>query len=494
MNRIAARFNRLSRAVRSESGFTLVAVIGITLALGAGVTSAVAYTSTNSRSAYVHKSDQLALALAEAGVNNALAAISNPANDPMDPNLLPSTSRDYEGGTATWSGTLDRASASWTVTATGAVTNPTGGAGRPIQRTVTMNVPVDPARSQTPTPRLWDYMVATKTGTACDETLSSTVTNASPLYVFGNLCVSSGARVTGGPLAVKGNLTLTATDSSVGSTSSYIDAAHIAGTCKYNNQAAHAPCTTADHVYAATITQSPPPLTVPNPDWNAWYDHAMPGPKQSCTASSGTPPVFDNNAVRDRSVTSAFNLTPLTSYSCRVGRADDPMGELTWDAGSRVLTVKGTIFIDGSAKVDNAQVNTYVGRGTLYLSGVFNVLGNSKLCAVSAGAECDFDPSHWNLDQKLFTVVANGNGGNGVFTGNSVQIGCYDRFQGALFSTFAVAFASGSVHQGPIVASTISIPSSMTTHPFRGPTSVAAGTPGSGVVFSTARAPDTYSD
>ena len=41
------------------------------------------------------------------------------------------------------------------------------------------------------------------------------------------------------------------------------------------------------------------------------------------------------------------NLTPGASYQCKTVN-----GELSWDYPSRVLTVSGTIYLDGSAKVD----------------------------------------------------------------------------------------------------------------------------------------------
>src|SRR5207244_6517260 len=52
--------------------------------------------------------------------------------------------------------------------------------------------------------------------------------------------------------------------------------------------------------------------------------------------------------------------------------------DLSWDATARVLTVNGTVFIDGSAKVANGLVNSYKGVGSLYLSGTL-LLKGSKL-------------------------------------------------------------------------------------------------------------------
>src|SRR4030095_5029250 len=83
-----------------------------------------------------------------------------------------------------------------------------------------------------------------------------------------------------------------------------------------------------------------------------------------------------------------------------------PSGELSWNATSKTLTVKGTIFIDGSARITNGALNTYNGQATLYLSGTFRATGS--LCgSVTAGA-CAF--TTWNPNTELLTIVAHGHG------------------------------------------------------------------------------------
>jgi hypothetical protein len=146
-----------------------------------------------------------------------------------------------------------------------------------------------------------------------------------------------------------------------------------------------------------------------------------------------------------------------------------------------VLTVKGTIFIDGQAKVDNGRMDTYRGQGTLYTSGAFVILNGSKLCVVLTATDCDFTPGAWDPNQNLLTVVSNGNGGTGVLAGNSIQLGCNDRLQGGLFGTNAVYFAAGAAparHQGPIMASTITLSSSAELKPFGALRTVPSGLPG----------------
>ncbi|HEV8685715.1 MAG TPA: hypothetical protein VGQ84_00415 [Gaiellaceae bacterium] len=466
----------LRRRLQAEDGVALMISIGALSALALVSASSVAFSTENSGNASRSKADQAAFALAEAGINNAMAVLSNPANDPTNASLLQPTYQDYEGGKATWSGVYDAATSTWTITATGEMRNPTGPSAVPVRRTISAKAPVvvGPQLTQPLANDAWNYLVATRTGNACDETFSSSVVTSAPLYIFGNLCLGSSSVVNGGPLSVRGSLTL-GTLSTVGAVGTPIPEAHVAGGC-----GGHA-CTSADRVYATTLDQSPPVLSAPAPDWDFWYATAAPGPKKGCEIASGTVPVFDNNTARDKSVTTVFTLTSATSYTCRVGPPGNPTGELSWDATTRVLTIRGTIFIDGQAKVDNAKLNTYSGQGTIYLSGSFLVTSGSKLCAVATATDCDFSPGKWDPNKNLLAIVSNGNGGLGVLAGNSIQLGCFDRVQGALFGTNAVFFSSGAApakHQGPVVASTIVLSASAEVKPFGTLTSVPAGLPG----------------
>src|SRR5712692_2430612 len=476
MNRKPHFAARLIRRLAAENGVALALSLGLMTILGMVSTSALLYSSQNSGSSSRTNADLSAHALAEAGINDAMAVLSNPANDPTNASLLPPRTDSFDGGTVTWSGAFDAASSTWTLVATGVLRNPTGVDAAPVRRRLTAQAPVTAAAAAPTGPLLnpaWNYMTATRTGNPCDMTLSSSVSDSAPIYTMGNFCLGSSSHVTGGAIAVRGSLTVGA-GASVGSSGGPIDRADVAGGC-----AGH-PCSNADGVWANSMTQTPLVLTPPVPDWDYWYANAAPGPKRGCDTSSGTVPVFDNNGLRDKSVTTVFSLTPPTSYTCRVGPAANPTGELSWDATNRVLSVHGTIFIDGQAKIDNGQVDRYVGQGVLYLSGAFPVMNGSKMCALVSGTDCDFSGA-WDPNVNLFGVVSNGNGGISVLAGNSVQLGCLDRFQGALFGTNAVYFSTGASpakQQGPIVASTIVLSSSTVAYPFKSIRTVPQGLPG----------------
>jgi hypothetical protein len=464
---------RVANRFKSESGLALVSTLGVACALALASTGVVAFASTNYGSASRSKADTAAFALAEAGINNA-ASVLNAASDPTNPSLLPSRTAAYEGGTATYSGTFDASTSVWTVTSVGEMRNPTGPNASPVRRTETAKIAITSAA--TPTQPLsnqaWNYVVATRTGNQCDETLSNSVTWGARLFVAGNLCMSTGATVTAGPLDVGGMVTLGSTDNYIGSSASPVSEVHAVGGCKYSTaKTPDKPCGSSDHVYASVSDTTSPGLTAPSPDWDRWYSSAMPGPRAGCASSSGTVPVFDTDTTRNNSVTSVFSLTPASSYSCTTGT-----GQLSWDASSRVLTVNGTVFIDGSAKVDNAQVDTYAGEGVIYLSGAFEVSSNTRLCAVAASGDCDF--SSWNPNSSLLGVVANGNGGGNVPMGYSITVGSSGRFQGALYGTYGVAFGTSSKDQGPVIGSVVAPCASMQLPPFPLLTTVPSGLPG----------------
>jgi hypothetical protein len=190
-------------------------------------------------------------------------------------------------------------------------------------------------------------------------------------------------------------------------------------------------------------------------DWDGWYRNASPGPYFACHTQSGTAPVFDNDqgspvspdpSKRNASVPGSFNLTPGTSYSCQTAG-----GELSWNASTRVLTMRGTTFIDGNAQVQNGALNTYQSQGSLYLSGTL-LVKNSKLCAHVAAGSCD--STGWDPNTTMLVVVANGPGGIQVPAGDSVQL-VSSTFQGALYGTNAVEIDTTSQAIGPIIGSTV---------------------------------------
>ena len=463
------------------------------------------YSSSNARNAEYSTRSASAYGLAEAGINEMMAVLSKPENNALMPGLLPETTHSYDGGTVTWSGTLNQLTQTWSLTSTGRIENPTSASSSDVTRTLTAKVPVTPTLTQPLNNPAWNYIYATGTGQPCDMTISNNVAGSSRLYVEGNLCLLNNVAINQTSLLVKGNLDLS-NNAQVGASSS-MDArveTYVGGNCRYGGGTWATPCSGNQDTrriyskkdgpsYVVGVSNSVPVIAAPSADVAAWYDNSIPGPALDCSsangARSGTPPTWDNDGVRNNSVP-IFELTPATSYTCRVGPAATPSGELSWNATTKVLTVFGTMFIDGSIKLTNGSLNTYNGQGTLYLSGTAYLGNSTKLCGGVSGSSCDF--SAWNPNTEMLTFVTGGSGGLagtdvGILVENNAQ------FQGGLFSQYAVRFANNSRSDGPIVGTTMIFDNNVQNDQFPTITTVPVGMPGNPAVYAQPNAPQLYS-
>ncbi len=538
-------------------------------------TTVMVYTTSNTKTSELSRSNERSFSLSEAALNDAMAVLANPGNNALDPDTLPSneataSSAEYEDGTAKWWGVLDRGAAVWTVSALGLYDNPAGPGLAKVRRTLTAKVPVTPSYLQPLNNPVWNYLYAGHTGSACDQSLNNNITGSSRMYVAGNLCLSPNVQLAQSAVIVGGNLDVQ-NNAAVGSdiaTTTRVEA-YVGGNCRYST-GLWGVCTgnqDARHIYSKLsdgttlgVSHSPPVVPPPTADFATWYENAIPGPAQSCTTSTTAPPTFDNNYPNRDNSAPVFDLTPANSYICRVGpgastilpsaitsiqttitvasatgfptsqfriRIDDevmtvtagfgttmwtvtrgvngtapalhaasqtilwddatPSGELSWNATTKTLTVKGTIFIDGSAKISNSALNTYNGQATLYLSGTFRATGS--LCASVSGSVCAF--STWNPNTEMLTIVANGNGGQ-VYPGDSIQFDNNFSFQGALYATNAVEFGNNVNIGGPVVGSQILLSNNLTTNSFPEITTVPAGMPSNKTVYAQPNPPQLF--
>jgi Tfp pilus assembly protein PilX len=578
------------RRLRSERGMALVMAIGITTVLGIVGTTALAYSTSDAQQSNQSRSRQSAFSLAESGINNLMSILNLPTNNALDPETLPKCTTNekkytdpaasrtststwlhgtFAGGNVDYCGTLVRTSALWYVTSIGSAQNPNRASGT-VTRTLEATVTVTPSLTQPLNNPVWDYLYAGHTGSACDQTLNNNISGSSRMYVAGNLCLSPNVVLTQSQVIVGGNLDLS-NNAAVGAstnTSTRVET-YVGGNCRYGG-ATWTACSgnqDANHIYSKLangttgVNHTAPVIAPPAADFATWYENAIPGPSQTCTTSSGSPPTFDTNyPSRDNSVTSAVDLTPSSSYFCRVGpgasttlasaitagqttmtvasatgfptsaftlRVDDEYmavtagfgtttwtvtrgvngstaaahvtaqtaewktpasGEIAWNATTKTLTVSGTIFIDGSAKISNGALNTYNGYGTIYLSGTFRVTGS--LCAAVSGTDCNF--AGWNPDADLLMIVANGSGGQ-VNPGDSVQVDNNYSYQGGLYGTNAVEFGNNVSVDGPIVGSQILLSNNLTTNAFPNISVVPVGMPSNQNVYAQPNPPQNFS-
>jgi hypothetical protein len=516
---------RLRQHFGEERGFALVIALGVTVVLSMTVVTVIEAASSNQRNATMSGGRASAYDLAEAGVNNAMSVLRVPTNNALDkyvfcpdsgslPTLPCKHTDTYSSGKVIWYGTLYQNAAAgtayWDLFSTGYVRNPYGGLD--YQKTLRATIPVVPTTTQPLNNPSWNYIFSRNPGSGvalsgCDMTLQNSVNVTSPLYVMGNLCLKNTAKISKGPLIVMGSMDLQQSANQAGAAGADLNEAHIGKGCHYLSQSLHNPCVygagggagTKDNVWATILDANPPAVTPPTVLWNDWYLNASPGPYYPCAApQAGDAPnpsfAFDNpvGVASDSDANKlAFkndnqgvaNLTPGSSYTCKTVN-----GELSWDYPNKVLTVSGTIFIDGSAKIDIGGTVRYKGQATIYTSGTV-LVKNTSVCGYSAGTSCTF--SSWDSTKDLLGFVANGNGSlaadNQVPSGDGVQfVSSY--FEGAVYATNIVDIGTTAIVDGPLDGSTVILGQSSTST-FNGYTFVPVGMPGNPTVYAYAQLP-----
>src|SRR5213080_2887687 len=225
---------RLRRLLGEERGFALVIALGVTVVLSMTVVTVIEAASSNQRNATMSGGRASAYDLAEAGVNNAMSVLRVPTNNALDkyvfctdsgslPTLPCKHTDTYSSGKVIWYGTLYQNAAAgtayWDLFSTGYVRNPYGGAD--YQKTLRATIPVVPVTTQPLNNPSWNYIFSRAPGSGvalsgCDMTLANSVNVTAPLYVMGNLCLQNTAKISKGPLIVKGSLDLQATNNQVG--------------------------------------------------------------------------------------------------------------------------------------------------------------------------------------------------------------------------------------------------------------------------------------
>jgi hypothetical protein len=505
--RVVAAWRRLRR---DEEGVALVLVIVSMLVLTLTLTAVMFMTAAGARDAHRSNAGQKASALAESGINNALAVLNENYPGivvyPGDPNLLPSRTTPYPSGTVTWSGAIEAAPTTatwedqWRITSVGTVANPTGPSASPVARRMTAIVPIvipETVSVESSTSSLnWVYAFN-------DVHFDQSVTVRSPVYANGDLWLEQTAKIgetipanASGPLrlnkvAVGGNLYLENPQNTVGHALSPVGPLgpnlgeiYVEETCSKQGRTPPPACGwgAVDDVWGNVTGNVIPTgfITVPkltccspylgsngHPELSGdpsvmgfWYRNASIGPNSLCQTSSGTPPRFDRptgldgpDGSIDQSATAGrppFDITGAT-YTCRTGQ-----GELSYDAATEKLTINGSIFIDGSA-TSTANDATYVGNGALILSGTFSMNNHDNLCvALTAGDDCD-TTAPWDPNDSAMFVFASGDFGTQLSTdsgtaGNGIEIK-KGQYQGGLFAASTVdASVTGTVVQGPMVS------------------------------------------
>ena len=367
-----------------------------------------------------------------------------------------------------------------------------------MRREATSTIKIQPSLKQELNSNAWNFMFAKNTGSACDVTFENSVSVDTSLFILGDLCFSNSSAVVKAAapditnLYVGEHIQFGGTGS-VGTAANKINQAQVGLGCRIGTSGAWTtPCSSSTRVHATTILSGTIAGEGPTADFAFWYTNAKPGPNQACTTTTGTPPAFEGSPAGGMNNNAgSINLTPSSSYSCKYydipPNQTDLLGELSWNSTTKKLTVKGAIYIDGSAYISNNTVNDYDGLATLYLSGTFRIDGNAQLCGGVAASNCDF--AAWDPNSDNLGIIANGNDGSGY----SVLLQNSARMQGSIYATNAVLLENSTQYDGPMVAGTFKLENNIVTHEFPTITSVPVGWPGNPTVYAEPQPPQNYS-
>jgi hypothetical protein len=443
------------KLVGEERGIALVMALGILVVCAIMLTTVIAYTSSGQRSASFSKARMTAFDAADAGMNNAYAVLNLPTNNSLLQSILPPchtanpdtstpaatnptwmTSSSnltaqstwnknvYGNATTYWCGDLDRFGAQWFLRSVGSLANPTG-AGT-TTRTLNSKVTIQPTLTQPKNNPVWDYIYAGHTGSACDQTLNNNISGSSRMYIVGNLCLSPNVNLSQSKVGVGGNLDIS-NNASVGANTSMSTRVEtqVGGNCRYgSNSPPWVTCTgnqDANHIYSKLadgttigVNHTPDVIAAPTADFATWYANAIPGPAQSCTTASGPTPTFDNNyPSRDNSVTTAFDLTPATSYTCRVGRGASTTLAAAINSSQTTITVSSASGFPTSGtfriRIDDEDMTVTGGLGTTTWTVTRGVNSTTAASHVISQAVNQDDAGtsgelSWNAATKTLTV------------------------------------------------------------------------------------------
>ena len=384
----------------SESGQSLLVALLVMLVLSVSIVGVYGYLTSNEGHFGRDKLSVRALSDAEAGLNDGLATVTK--SDPS--NIVPVGTTYSSGGlvhmdygTFTWSATKQQAPSCpnglptcWQVTANG--TSPTGKVIHQLQQTIGWITKTTTTQKDETPVYGFGLFISNPPGDANCFAISGTVTVSANVWFNGSYCPNGNANLT--PAAgmdnkytvyIGGNY-LGRNNTTIGTSALKFAQATIVGICKQQNTVQTCSDSANSNVWAY-----PPYLTgtssLQKPDVNAQQVYTygtglgQPGDPTvnwnapTCSAGSF---VFDNNTTMSGDLPETTLFSGPDFHCSVIDSAGNTVGSLDWKSG--ILTVNGTIFIDGDINLPSGTVN-YRGNGTIYVNGSLhggqNVSGTS---------------------------------------------------------------------------------------------------------------------
>jgi len=487
---------RIGRLRADERGIALVLALGIMIVMGIAVAGAVSYTTSNTRSVSRDGGRVSSRAFTDSAANYAVGIMGQQIATNADPaaaNLLgcagatsatdtngPSNCASptpkllcLNGATTCTAGAANTATvygyysgvnggtyngiavpaATWLLVMTGYA--PDSSVGGVTAHTAMAEIAVNPLNSGA-VASVWNHLFVTSplvAGTCSLDFSGNNIAANVPIYVIGNFCLGGSTMdestqpldlMVGGYLYLNGG--------HVGTTTKSITSGVVVGGCSAaKTGTSPTSCTSGSWNYHVAsndtfISRDAPEET--SADILNDYSTFDPGPNHHC-AIGNNPNVplpnsaFDTNTTEGDSA-ATFNLTPSSSYTCN-STSGATVGKLQWDNTTKVLTIAGSIFIDGNVSI--TQTLTYTGTAIIEASGTFTFSGNSlHVCAIST---CSF--TNWqgtSGNNQMLTLASLASNANAVTFQDNAQI-----FQGSLWTqpSSAMTFVKNGVNiQGPM--------------------------------------------
>jgi Tfp pilus assembly protein PilX len=480
----------MARTAADEGGMALVMAVVILVLITILTTAMLSYTSASSRDSSLKQSSQSSYALAEAALNQGLAQLASNYYDssgnttnsttPFATTWFTNLGSSQQSPGSSTACTSTSSCMSWSVPScsfyapapsgcgvisgtpsgskqgtvvvqgVGRAPNPTGG--QPLSRTVTEKVDVNQTVQYVTPPPYWKeiYAGAPPSG-SCDLSLGQGVAITAPLYVGGDLCLTSSASISGANVDVKVlGWAWVRQQGTIGSQSGSpprVNTAQIKGGCTTGgntqptmssgctiNSTSNGWAIWDNNPTSAHAPTNPAPDALPTIDWS-WISNRQATMGWSCT--------------NGRALTEAnFALTPNASYSCS---SPGLQGSITYTynaSGTSTLAVSGDVYFPNNLSISTTTLVKYTGIAGLFVAGTITGANNSYLCVKIAAGTCDFanatnsgSSGYWDTTQSLLLIQS-----QGAMSATNL------RFQGGIYSATSISLTGGQgCTQGPLL-------------------------------------------
>jgi len=444
----------------------IMGVLSITIA------SVAMFTTSNEQHSARDRDIARALNTAEAGLNNALAVLTQQDSTGTSPigSTLANTTFSIDGGSGTYSATKN-SGLEWTISASG--TSPNGR----VTRTLELKLDGTQSTQSTAQSPVYGYGFFVNATSGC-----TTIAGNSPVqvsvFVRNDLCLTGNATVaqpgiTSNTLTVYvgGKYTATA-NPSVGSSTQKIQSFTAVGGCQRQNSNVICSTSAQSKVHANGYSSTPSAITKPTADAAAVYASGN-WHSPVCSVGSFT---FDGDTTLNASLGSVDLLQSNTrpSFDCTVWNPSgtSQIGRLAWDLTTKVLTISGTILIDGGLSFSGQTSASYTGFGSIYANGLVTTAGQAAICGPPATPNGSSCTGNWLPAQGALTIV----GLNGWSMSGQSEFNVIAYVNGAFSAT------GGAVVTGPAIADTATLSGN---GKFATVSTVPPGTPGAASSVTT---------